>query len=97
MLQNGWRSRGKLLVSDRCSSKPYRLGTVPNNEARMADRLLLGQMTDAGCLERQSRVPSVAICGAMAAVLSTLVDNYVDSSSSQLVSIRRRQARGSRR
>jgi hypothetical protein len=91
-----WRGRRKLLASDRCSSKPYRLGTAPDNEARMADRLP-GQMTHTGCLERRSRVPSAAFCGAMAAVLSTLVDNHVDSSWSRLRPIRRRQTRGSRR
>jgi hypothetical protein len=42
-------------------------------------------------------VPSVVICGAMAAVLSTLVDNHVDSSSSQHMVVRRRQIRGTRR
>jgi hypothetical protein len=96
MLQNGWRGRGKLLASDRCSSKPYRPGTAPDNEARMADRLP-GQVTYAGCLERRFRVPSAANCGAMAAVLSTPVDNHVYSSWSQLLPIRRRQTRGIRR
>ena len=90
------RRRGKLLASGWCSSMPYRPGTAPDNEARMADRLP-GQMTHAGYRERRSRVPSAAFCGPMAAVLSTLVDNHVDSSWSQLMPICRRQARGTRR
>jgi hypothetical protein len=92
MLQNGWHSDGKLLAS----GMPFQTGTAPDNEARMADRLL-GQMTHAGCFERRSRVPSVAFCGAVTALLSTLVDNHVDSSSSQHMVVRRRQIRGTRR
>src|ERR1700730_2303940 len=76
--------------------KPYRPGTAPDNEARMADPLP-GQMVCAGCVERRSPVPSVVFYGAMAAVLSTLVDNHVDSSWSQHMVVRRRQIRGTRR
>jgi hypothetical protein len=76
--------------------KPFQTGTAPDNEARMADRLP-GQMIYAGCLERRSRVLSVVFCGAMAAVLSTLVDNHVDSSWSQHMVVRRRQIRGTHR
>jgi hypothetical protein len=96
MLQNGWHSDGKLLASGWCSSKPFRSGAATDNEARMADRFL-GQMTHAGCLERRSRVPSVAFCGTTLPVLSTLVDNHVDSSSSQHMVVRQRQIRGTRR
>jgi hypothetical protein len=39
----------------------------------------------------------VAFSGPMAAVLSTLVDNHVDSSWSQHMVVRRRQTRGTRR
>jgi hypothetical protein len=57
---------------------PFQTGTAPDNKARMADRLP-GQVTYAGFLERRSRVPSAVIRGAMTVVLSTLVDNRVDS------------------
>jgi hypothetical protein len=71
-------------------------GTAPGNEARMADRLP-GQLTYAGCLERRSCVPSGVSCGAMTTVLCTLVDNYVDSSWSQLKILVRSHTRGTRR
>jgi hypothetical protein len=96
MLQNGWRSDGKLVSFGLVNSRPYRPGTAPDNEARMADRLS-GQMTYAGCLDRRSHAPSVVICGATKIVLSTLVDNHVDSSSSQHMVVCRRQTRGTRR
>jgi hypothetical protein len=62
---------------------PFLTGTAPDNEARMADRLP-SQVTFAGYIEPRSRVPSAVSCGAMQVVLSTLVDNYVDSSLAQL-------------
>src|ERR1700758_3085271 len=93
MLQNGWRAHRKLVSFWLVHLKPYRPGTAPDNEARMADRLP-GQVTYAGYLERRSRVPSAVTCGVMAVVLSTLVDNHVDSSWSRLNAVLRRHSRG---
>jgi hypothetical protein len=73
-------SNRKLLAS----GMPFQTGTALDNEARMADRLPV-QATYAGCLERRSRVPSAVKCVAMTAVLSTPVDNHVDSSSSRFM------------
>lgn len=78
------------------SCMPFRTGTAPDNEARMADRLPF-QATYAGCLERRSCVLSPLNCGVTWAVLSTPVDNHVDSPSSHLMVVYRRRIRGIRR
>jgi hypothetical protein len=74
----------------------FQIETALDNEARMADRPA-SQLTSVGCIERRSRKLSGVGCGMAMAVLSTLVDNYVDSSLSQVPVVLRRQIRGTRR
>ena len=70
-------SRGKLLASG--SAVSDRNGARQRSE----DGRSASWPTDfVGCLERRSRVPSGVSCGTVVAVLSTPVDNHVDSSSS---------------
>jgi hypothetical protein len=65
MLQNGWHSEIKLLASANAVSD--RDGE--DNEARMPGRVL----------RADPRMPSPVRCQARTTVLSTPVDNYVDS------------------
>ena len=74
----------------------FQTETARDNEARMADRPP-SRPSSGGYGERQSRVPSAVSCGLMVAVLSTLVDNHVDSSSSRLLAALLRHIRGTRR
>src|ERR1700743_1240693 len=59
----------------------------------MADRPA-SQLTSVSCIERRARKLSGVGGGMAMAVLSTLVDNYVDSSLSQVPVVLRRQIRG---
>ena len=91
MSQNGWHCRGKLLAS--VSAVSDRNGARRRSEdGRSASR----QLTSVGCLERRYRVLPAVSCGATA-ILSTLVDNHVDNSWSELTIVLQRLSRGIRR
>jgi hypothetical protein len=74
MRRNGWQPDGKLLASANAVSTE----AAVDNEARMADRLA-ASTTLPVVYSYGDRGPWPLGCGALLTVLSTPVDNYVDS------------------
>jgi hypothetical protein len=84
---------GKTVNFGQCRFRPWNGARQRSRDGRSAS----WPTNLVGCLERRSRVPPAVSCCGVVAVLSTPVDNHVDSSSSPQTIARRRSYQGGTR